>query len=255
MKYLVAETRDDALRLMREEKAVPISGGTSFVFSNFKYPDVLVDITRIRDLKGIKVSGNEIIIGAGTTLTELMHHDAIYFREALKQVGTTPLRNMITLGGSIYQVYYWSDLPVVLLALDSKIVLTNGDTQRTLGALEFFKQHPRKTVHADELIEEIIIPANPGKFFFSKFSKTVNDFACATVAMSCSQGGKPGIACGAISTLPFTIPALEDSPDEETMDSFLKSFKPFADFRYSAEYRLSVLRALLREGLSEVLEN
>ena len=73
-----------------------------------KKPQVLVDLSGIDELKGIRVSGDGIEIGAMTTLTEIANHAEIrknfsVLSDAVSLVASPQIRNQGTLGGNVSQ--------------------------------------------------------------------------------------------------------------------------------------------------------
>jgi xanthine dehydrogenase YagS FAD-binding subunit len=71
-------------------------------------PSALVDITLIPDLKGIKVGGNGITIGAATTLTDVIESADVQqtiplVSDAARTIASPLIRNFGTLGGNINQ--------------------------------------------------------------------------------------------------------------------------------------------------------
>ena len=73
-----------------------------------KKPQVLVDLSGIDELKGIRVSGDGIEIGAMTTLTEIANHPEIQknysvLSDAVSLVASPQIRNQGTLGGNVSQ--------------------------------------------------------------------------------------------------------------------------------------------------------
>jgi xanthine dehydrogenase YagS FAD-binding subunit len=73
-----------------------------------KKPKVLVDISGIDELKGIRVSDDGVEIGAMTTLTEIANHPEIkksysVLSQAVELVASPQIRNQGTLGGNVSQ--------------------------------------------------------------------------------------------------------------------------------------------------------
>ncbi|TIV69335.1 MAG: carbon monoxide dehydrogenase, partial [Mesorhizobium sp.] len=90
-------------------------------------PSDLVDVSRLKDLQGVKVSGKTVTIGAATT-----HYD-VSTDEKLKKVcpalahmasliGDPAVRHKGTLGGSIANNDPAADYPAALLALGATII-------------------------------------------------------------------------------------------------------------------------------------
>ncbi len=73
-----------------------------------KKPRVLVDLSGVDELRGIRASGAGVEIGAMTTLTEIANHDEIkknygVLSDAVSVVASPQIRNQGTLGGNISQ--------------------------------------------------------------------------------------------------------------------------------------------------------
>ena len=82
-----------------------------------KKPKVLVDLSGIDELRGVRETGNGVEIGAMTTLTELAHHPTIksqysVLAQAVEVVASPQIRNQGTLGGNVSQdarCWYYRD--------------------------------------------------------------------------------------------------------------------------------------------------
>jgi xanthine dehydrogenase YagS FAD-binding subunit len=73
-----------------------------------KRPSVVIDLSRVQDLRGIKESDGGLEIGAGTTLTEVVRHPLVRDRfallaEAAELVASPQIRNQGTIGGNVTQ--------------------------------------------------------------------------------------------------------------------------------------------------------
>lgn len=106
-------TAAEAQRLLAENDSdawVMAGGLDSFDWlkDRIKKPQVLVDLSGIDELRGVRESGNGIEIGAMTTLTEIATHSGIkknygVLAEAVSLVASPQIRNQGTLGGNISQ--------------------------------------------------------------------------------------------------------------------------------------------------------
>jgi len=82
-----------------------------------KKPKVLVDLSGVDELKGIRVNGEGVEIGAMTTLTEIANHDEIkknygVLSQAVELVASPQIRNQGTIGGNVSQdvrCWYYRD--------------------------------------------------------------------------------------------------------------------------------------------------
>ena len=73
-----------------------------------KIPEVLIDLTTIKELSGVKVASDSVSIGAVTTLTEVMESKEIQDRfpllvKSVESVASPLIRNFGTLGGNVNQ--------------------------------------------------------------------------------------------------------------------------------------------------------
>src|SRR5262245_2309810 len=73
-----------------------------------KRPSVVVDLSQVKELRGIKETGGGLEIGAMTPLTEVVRHAGVRERfgllmEAARVVASPQIRNQGTLGGNISQ--------------------------------------------------------------------------------------------------------------------------------------------------------
>ena len=108
--YIRAGTTEDAIgTLVRGgEDAKVVAGGTALVLmlqEGFITPRCLVDISRIVALGGIRDDGDAAIIGATTTLWQVMTSPLIGRRSpflvgAFGRVATIRIRSVATLGGN-----------------------------------------------------------------------------------------------------------------------------------------------------------
>jgi xanthine dehydrogenase YagS FAD-binding subunit len=102
----------DTLGLLdRHENAWIMAGGLDtfdWLKDRIKRPSVVIDLTGVAELKGIRDANGGIEIGAGTTLTDITRHAGIRERypllaEAAGLVASPQIRNQGTLGGNVSQ--------------------------------------------------------------------------------------------------------------------------------------------------------
>src|ERR1700756_4305644 len=125
--YEVAESPAHALSLRAEqgEDAKLLAGGHSLLPMmkvRLAQPAVLIDIARVPELAGIRVEGDEVVIGATTrhadlAASELLKAEVPILAYAAAQVGDPQIRHRGTIGGSLAHADPSADLPLALLAL------------------------------------------------------------------------------------------------------------------------------------------
>lgn len=112
----------DAQKLLQQhgEDAWVMAGGLDsfdWLKDRIKKPKVLVDLSGIDELRGVRETANGLEIGAMTTLTEIAHHPKIkeqygVLAEAAHVVASPQIRNQGTLGGNVSQdarCWYYRD--------------------------------------------------------------------------------------------------------------------------------------------------
>ena len=110
---LQPESTAEAQKLLEQHGAdawVMAGGMDSFDWlkDRIKKPKVLVDLSGVEELKGVRATSDGVEIGAMTTLTEIAEHPAIrkdygVLAQAVELVASPQIRNQGTLGGNVSQ--------------------------------------------------------------------------------------------------------------------------------------------------------
>ncbi|HHW94005.1 MAG TPA: hypothetical protein GX734_05865 [Clostridiaceae bacterium] len=140
MKYLIANSTTEVLEFLKEAggTASILAGGTDLVLdieSGKKKADVLIDVTRIPELKKIEEVDGFLEIGAAATLTEIHSHPLVrkYFPslvKACKKVGSRLIQNVATLAGNVITAQPAADAGMALSVLDPRFVLVDEEGTR-----------------------------------------------------------------------------------------------------------------------------
>jgi xanthine dehydrogenase YagS FAD-binding subunit len=112
-RYVTPATTGEAIHTLSTARGKPrlLAGGTTLVDLmklDVEQPDLLVDITRIRQLREIHTDGNTLSFGALAHMSDVADHPVIkrdypILSEALWRAASQQLRNMATLGGNLLQ--------------------------------------------------------------------------------------------------------------------------------------------------------
>ncbi|HEV3329421.1 MAG TPA: FAD binding domain-containing protein, partial [Bryobacteraceae bacterium] len=104
---------DDALALQARHgaKAWVLAGGLdSFDWfkDRIKRPEVVIDLSQVKELRGVRQAGDGVEIGAMTTLTEVVRHPMIREKygilpNAAEAAASPQIRNQGTIGGNVSQ--------------------------------------------------------------------------------------------------------------------------------------------------------
>ena len=274
--YFLPTRASEVLKLIKREKGrcFLLAGGTGLNFGSPKGVTVIIDLSRA-GLNYVRETSGGISIGAATPVCEILRNPLFssyaggMVRESALSIATTPLRNLITAGGNVMQVFIWSSLPVLFLALDARFRVM-GERNGLIRAEEFFSAQPRRLVGACSILKEIILPATSecDVGAFMKFSKTETDFALINAAVFLSvRGGickKARIAVGAVSPMPVRLAAAEkvlegqplsDKLIDDAARAGVSGISILRDIRVSEGYKREILPVILRRCLKMVSEH
>lgn len=166
--YKRAATLDEAIALLQQSggEGKFLAGGHSLIplmKLRLSEPGVLIDISRIPQLKGITEQDGQVQIGAGTTHTEVLQSDLVrrmcpVVSECAAEIADPQVRNRGTMGGSLAHSDPSADYPAVMVALDAEIHLKGPGGWRAVKAGDFFQDMFTVDMAEDELIAAVRIP-------------------------------------------------------------------------------------------------
>ena len=220
-------------------------------------------------LKGIRVEGDQCIIGGACTANDLLASPELraYFPNLEKHlllVSSTPIRNMGTVAGNFVNASPIGDLTVFFLALDSTIELSKGGKfpapTRSLKLKDLYKGYKQLDKSPDELLTSVrfTVPSKNTRFNFEKVSKrTYLDIASVNTAIRLEMDGdtirEAHVSAGGVAPVPKylanTSAFLADKPvTHETVRAAITimndEIAPISDARGTAEYKRLLLRQL-----------
>jgi CO/xanthine dehydrogenase FAD-binding subunit len=173
--YARPASLSEALQIKSDRpEAVPVAGGTDVMVEvNFgrRRPPLLLDLSRIEELKGWEASGDEIRVGAAVTYSEVcreLARVAPALALASRTVGSPQIRNRGTIGGNLGSASPAGDALPPLLATRATVELASPGERRQVPIAEFFTGPKRNTLRQDELIVSVRFPAARGAQQFAK---------------------------------------------------------------------------------------
>ncbi|MBD0275760.1 MAG: xanthine dehydrogenase family protein subunit M [Acetobacteraceae bacterium] len=183
----------DAVKLLSaDEDARPISGGQSLLPAlkhRLNRPSVLVDLTGIAELKGIKREGDKITIGALSRHVEIENNPdikaaipALSFMAG--HLGDIQVRNRGTMGGSVANNDPAADYPAAVLGLGATVVTD----KRRVAADDFFQGMFTTALEPGELLVAIEFPI-PEKAGYAKMRNPASRYVMAGVFVAKTKGG------------------------------------------------------------------
>lgn len=260
----------EAYRLLTDGSPRPIAGGTDLMVQITgelgEPPERVLDIWHLDELRGIRVEGDALVLGALTTYTEIRRSPLVAeflpsLAEAAATIGAAQIQNRGTLGGNAVNASPAGDTLPILLATGAQIVLGSARGERTVAADDFWTAY-RKTARADdELVLRLRIPLVPDREV--RFRKIGTRRAQAISKVVMALVWRPGegqlwtdvrLALGSIAATPVRAPRAEavlegSAPDRATADraaeALASEIHPIDDVRSTAEYRRAVASRVL----------
>ena len=189
--YRRATSLDEAISLLQATvgEGKFLAGGHSLVplmKLRLSEPGVLIDISRIPGLSGIREKDGKIEIGATTTHAEvaasdLLRHACPVVCDAAAEIGDPQVRNRGTLGGSIAHSDPAADMPAVMVALDAEVHLKGPGGWRAVKADDFFQGLFTVDMAEDELIAGVqFVPVRAAAY--AKLHQKASHYAIVGVA-------------------------------------------------------------------------
>jgi carbon-monoxide dehydrogenase medium subunit len=271
--YVRATSVENAISLLEEhgDEARLLAGGHSLIPMmriRVARPEMLIDLQAVDSLRGIRVEGDEIVIGAMTTHAEILdspllaEHYAI-FREAEKVIADPVVRNKGTMGGSMCQADPAEDLSAVGSALKGSVVIQGSSGARTVPMREFHEGPYETKVGDAEILTEVRFPIRPGAgSAYEKVERRVGDWAVASVGAYVVVSGGVVSDCGigltAVGAEHFCAPEAEafligKPPTEENFAAAAQlaadASNPSADQRGPVDYKRHLANELTHRAL------
>lgn len=258
--YAVAESLEHASELLRTDEAKLLAGGHSLVPAmrlRFARPALLVDLGRLTDLRGVRLDGDELVIGAMTRHADLIREPQVtqhcpVLAQTATLIGDRQIRHRGTIGGSVAHADPNGDLGTVLLALDATIVAARGNERRAIAASDFFEGWLTTALAPDEVLAEIRVPTGATGAYL-KHSRRSHDWATAAVA-AIRTGGRLKVALTSMGPTPLRAHAVEAALADGAAIADAAALaaddtSPISDVIASAEYRTHLARVLTRRAL------
>lgn len=216
-----------ALSVLTEhgDEARVLAGGHSLIpMMKLRMADVphLIDLQDISDLKGIRIEGGRITIGAMTTQHDLITSDALHkaapiLREAALQIADPQVRYMGTIGGNVANGDPGNDMPGLMQCLDAEFTLVGTEGTRSVAARDFYEAAYMTARADEEILTQISFAATAAGFAYEKQKRKIGDYATAACAVLISkEGGKVSAASIAMTNL-SDVPVFSESANAALM--------------------------------------
>ncbi len=248
----------EALGLLRDEpRLMPIAGCTD-VYVELNAGTLpgrrFINLWNLDELRGIRVRGAVLSIGALSTFTEIMKSPLVARRipilaAASREVGGMQIHNRGTLGGNIANGSPAGDTLPVLAVADAAVVLRSAGGERRVAFNDFYTGYRRSVRRPDELIVRVEIPAIEGRQWFRKVG-TRSAQAISKVMMAAVRSARPRIALGSVAATVIRVRKTEEilaagGSLDAASQTLASEIAPIDDIRSTAKYRRHVAVRLL----------
>ena len=272
--YVRATSVDEAVAALRDrgDEAKVLAGGQSLLpllRLRLSYPEALIDVGRVDELRGVSDEGEVLRIGAMTTHHEVLHNPLVrehvpLLAEATETVADPAVRHRGTFGGSLAHADPAGDLPAVALALDASMEVAGTGGRRFIPAGEFFVDYLQTALAADDLLVAVRVPKLGAAWghHYEKFHRVAQAWAIVGVAALVrrdngsiaearigltNMGSTPLRARGVEAALAGTAAAADAI--SAAAERAAEGTSPTNDLNAQADYREHLARVLTRRAV------
>lgn len=257
--YVMPQNLDEAYKVLMARNTNYIVGGCAWLKMGSRRMNTAVDLSDC-GLDFITEKDDVIEIGAMTSYRSVEKSAVLnsYFNGVLSRcvapIIGTQFRNTVTVGGSVYARFGFSDFLTPLLALDTDVVLYKGGTV----PLAEFMNMPYKR----DILIKLVIKKNGAKASYQMFRNAEADFPIVNLAVSKSDektvltvGARSLKAIIAEKTSEYLTKADFSDLDTvipEAQAMMLEEVAFTSNMRASKEYRQAISQVLLKRAIEEV---
>ena len=276
--YACPTTLPEAIELLAShDDAKPIAGGQSLVpmlAFRLAQPTLLVDLRKLADLRGIRISDAGVTLGAMVRWRDIEDDERLatahpLLKAAISHVAHYQIRNRGTVGGSIAHADPAAEMPGIAITCDAEIAVVGKSGAHVIQAADFFQGALTTALTPDEIIVEIRLPAWPAgrRWGFQEFARRRGDFAMAAAAVFYDQDAR-GKARNAhvgvigVGDRPLRLTAVEDVLNGQSIDGATiakadaatsAAVDPQDDIHASAAYRRSLVGTMVERALKNAV--
>lgn len=256
--YVRPTTLEEAGVMLESSRNTAVIGGGAFLRLGKRNISTAVDLGAL-ELDTIVEEEGSYAIGAMVTFGDLERSSALnsdyygLFSRALLDVVGVQFRNTVTVGGTVFSRYGFSDLIPSLLALQAEVVLLR---QGRMTLEHFLKlKKPGK-----DILIRVILPKGCDAASYQSVRLSTGDYAALNLVLlkldgnwRVAVGARPGpaaLACGTMALLnhhPWSPEVIS-----QAADCIAQELVYGTNTRGSAEYRRNISGALLRKAIQEV---
>ena len=265
--YVRATGLQHALTLLAsaDGTARVLAGGQSLIAAmNMRLTagDMLVDISRLSELRGVSDEGDTLRIGALTRHVEvgrdpLIKEHAPILTQAVDVIAHAAIRNRGTIGGAVAHADPAAEFPACVLALGATLHVVGPDGARTIAAEDFYHGLFETDLEPEEILIAISVPKAQAdeRQVLLEVSRRSGDYALAGLCLVRRKGGhritmlsvgeRPELAQEAMTKL-------DDGDVDGAVTALREAIDPPSDTNASASYRRHIAGVLLRRAVAQM---
>ena len=288
--YIEPKTVEEAVAALSKcgDEARLLAGGTNLVpgmRAKQVAPKCVVNLKTIEGLGEIHEDAEGVHIGALVTLADLAKVDVprrrhvaasmverlpLLLRSMISLMANPQVRNIATLPGNLAWGSPAADSAPPLLALEARMKVQGPDGERNLELDEFFIGPGQTHLKSNEVITEILIPADSltkAGSSYKLMKRKANTLAVCSAAVAFNRTNGRSVkdvrvAVGAVAPTPLRIKKVEALLEGQTVDEeLLRKVKemisaevaPITDLRSTSWYRKEVMGVLVERCITEAL--
>ena len=254
-----------------------LAGGTDFFPALGTRPasGTIIDLTRVRELRGIHFGQDHIRIGGATTWSEIaaapLPPCLNALRAAAREVGAVQIQNRATVAGNLCNASPAADGVPPLLILDAEVELSSASQLRRLPLKDFLVGNRKTQRRPDEILSSVIVPLTVSKAssVFLKLGARrylVISIAMVAAIISVDHSGRVDAARIAVGSCAATAKRLLElervlvgQPFNGDLSAIanvlhLNELSPIDDVRATAAYRRDAVLTLVRRAIDACVE-
>lgn len=270
--YIKPKTLDEAVAWLSAGEARILSGGTDFypALGDRVVRDAIVDVSGLRELRGISTDNDRIRIGGLTTWSEILRtplsrrFDAL--KAAAREVGSVQIQNRGTVAGNLCNASPAADGVPPLLVLDAEVELVSDGGVRRMPLSDFIVGNRRTQRKANEILTAVLIPRGLDdaistfvKLGARRYLVISISMVAAIVQFETQKVVEARVAVGSCSAVARRLPVLEaelvgitvrEPLGASVRPEHLASLSPIDDVRATAAYRIDASLRLVQRALN-----
>jgi carbon-monoxide dehydrogenase medium subunit len=260
---LLAQWGDDGRALAGGHSLIPM------MKLRLATPAHLVDLAGIAELKGVRVEGNDVVIGAMVTQHELVGSELLsgkvpLLRETSLQVADPQVRYVGTIGGNVANGDPGNDMPAVMMCLGATYHVVGQGGERRIAARDFYQGAYFTSLETGNVLTAVRIPMPPAGhgYAYEKLKRKIGDYATAAAAVVLTLSGGRVATCSIGLTNVAETPLWAEEAAKILVGSSLDAATvkkavgaaeaitaPASDARGPAQYRTKMAGVMLARAL------